>query len=151
MEAERLVEAFWNGVRASMTDRATELRERIERLEKRCARLGDEWLRRVCREDIRSYQRELRALEQAGGFDERASARLQPGAAQKPVDGLALFNDRQGDIADRGKYWFALRCPVCGKDSETVGGAVPPIVNCGDCLMERVEIVAMEVIGAEPT
>lgn len=44
------------------------------------------------------------------------------------------------------RYHFGLACPRCGKESETVqDNLMPPHVNCGDCLMERVEIVEMTV------
>lgn len=47
-------------------------------------------------------------------------------------------------------YRIYLICPKCQKESETVGFMVPPPnVNCGDCLIERVEVVKMKIIAAE--
>jgi hypothetical protein len=45
-------------------------------------------------------------------------------------------------------YTFELECPRCGKASLTVGNKQfpPPVVNCGDCLMNDVEIVEFKVI-----
>jgi hypothetical protein len=40
-----------------------ELRDKIQRAEMRLARTGDEWLKRVQREDINALYRELRKLE----------------------------------------------------------------------------------------
>ena len=39
-----------------------ELTEKIARLERQMARIGDEWLQRVARENIRSWQRKLQEL-----------------------------------------------------------------------------------------
>lgn len=42
---------------------------------------------------------------------------------------------------------FFLVCPECGKDSETISdGPARPVVNCGDCLMERLTIVEFDVV-----
>ena len=47
-------------------------------------------------------------------------------------------------------YRIHLWCPKCKKESETVGMMIPaPKVNCGDCLVERVEVVEMRVFAAE--
>jgi hypothetical protein len=48
-------------------------------------------------------------------------------------------------------YRFDLICPACNKQSETVGDkrVPPPGVYCGDCLMDRVEIVEMKVLRVE--
>lgn len=51
-------------------DRIDELQNKIVFLEMRCARLGDEWLKRVCREDIQALCRELKK--------ERAKTHLKP-------------------------------------------------------------------------
>lgn len=47
------------------------------------------------------------------------------------------------------RFRFALVCPECGKDSECVSDKrVPsPRVNCGSCLMARVEVVEMKVVN----
>jgi uncharacterized Zn finger protein len=49
------------------------------------------------------------------------------------------------------KYRFHLICPECGKDSETIAAyRIPqPRVNCGDCLMGRVEIVELKIVKVE--
>ncbi len=49
------------------------------------------------------------------------------------------------------KYKFFLICPRCNKESETVQEGLPanPRVQCGDCLMNDVEIVEMKVVAAE--
>jgi len=46
------------------------------------------------------------------------------------------------------RYHFDLICPRCGKQSETDGTkkVPPPIVNCGDCLMDDVQIIEMKVV-----
>ena len=50
-------------------------------------------------------------------------------------------------------WLFDLYCPRCGKVSEKVVRVEqysPPLhVNCGDCLMNDVEIVEMKVLAAE--
>lgn len=47
-------------------------------------------------------------------------------------------------------YRIEMSCPRCGKTYETIKPLIPPPhVNCGDCLMERVEIVALTVDYAE--
>ena len=45
------------------------------------------------------------------------------------------------------RYRFDLWCPRCNNKSEAVADHRIPIphVNCGDCLMEYVEIVEMKV------
>ena len=45
-------------------------------------------------------------------------------------------------------YTFELECPRCGRASMTVGTKriPPPVVNCGDCLMNDVEVVEFKVI-----
>lgn len=45
-------------------------------------------------------------------------------------------------------YRFFLVCPKCNKQSEAVAEIrIPsPDLNCGDCLMDRVEVVRMKVI-----
>ncbi len=45
-------------------------------------------------------------------------------------------------------YRFDLVCPGCGKQSETTADhRIPqPRVNCGDCLMDRVEVVEFKVV-----
>jgi ribosomal protein S27AE len=46
------------------------------------------------------------------------------------------------------RYRFDLVCPQCGKESEMVAGLEEPAprVNCGDCLMERVEMVELRIV-----
>lgn len=46
------------------------------------------------------------------------------------------------------RYHFDLVCPRCDKASTTVAAKriPPPHVNCGDCLMDRVEIIEMKVV-----
>ena len=47
-------------------------------------------------------------------------------------------------------YRIHLVCPRCNKESETIGMMIPaPDVKCGDCLIERVEVVRMKVYAAE--
>ena len=47
-------------------------------------------------------------------------------------------------------WTFELVCPRCGKESQSVSenNDPPPTVNCGDCLMEAVEIVEFEIVRA---
>lgn len=42
-------------------------------------------------------------------------------------------------------YRARLSCPRCGKVEETTIGSLfdRPHINCGDCLMRRVEVVEM--------
>ena len=49
------------------------------------------------------------------------------------------------------RYRFQLICPKCGKTSDTVQAdhSPAPTVKCGDCLMDRVEVVGMQVISIE--
>jgi len=46
-------------------------------------------------------------------------------------------------------YHFELICPRCNKTSSTrtTWRIPPPHVNCGDCLMNDVEIVEMKVVA----
>lgn len=48
-------------------------------------------------------------------------------------------------------YRFHLVCPSCGKtNSDQVRDNLePPTVSCGDCLMDRVEMVRMTVDRVE--
>ena len=48
-------------------------------------------------------------------------------------------------------YLIHLVCPKCGKTSELPGYMLPkpPKVHCGDCLMDRTEVVEMKVEAAE--
>lgn len=89
----------------------------------------------------------------AGMLQRRMNASLKPGQAQKGTDGLALFGDQQLDLADTKprRYRFYLSCPGCGAGSETECDQrePAPVVNCGDCLMDRTEIVAFKVVGVE--
>jgi transcription elongation factor Elf1 len=46
------------------------------------------------------------------------------------------------------RFRWKLECPRCGRDSETVTDTrTPPVVNCGDCLMDDVEVVEFKVVG----
>jgi hypothetical protein len=48
------------------------------------------------------------------------------------------------------KYRIHLWCPRCDKEAEAVAPLIPnPRIRCGDCLMERVEIVEMKIVAAE--
>jgi hypothetical protein len=48
------------------------------------------------------------------------------------------------------KYRIQLWCPRCDKESEAVAPLIPkPRIRCGDCLMDRVEIVEMKIVAAE--
>jgi hypothetical protein len=49
------------------------------------------------------------------------------------------------------KFHFILVCPNCSKVSEHVSDKrVPsPKVNCGECLMDRVEVVEFKVVKVE--
>jgi hypothetical protein len=51
------------------------------------------------------------------------------------------------------KYRFTLVCPRCNKTSEIIAGTRnhQPHVNCGDCLMNDVEIVEFKVLSVEKT
>jgi ribosomal protein S27AE len=46
------------------------------------------------------------------------------------------------------RYLFDLVCPYCGKGAVTTDDkrVPPPRVQCGDCLMERTEIVEMKAV-----
>jgi len=47
-------------------------------------------------------------------------------------------------------YRIDVVCPKCSKTSQIVGYMIPPPkVNCGDCLMERTEVVEMKIVAAE--
>ena len=48
-------------------------------------------------------------------------------------------------------YHFDLVCPECGKTSEHVADhrVPPPSLKCGDCLMDRIEVVEMKVVKVE--
>ena len=48
------------------------------------------------------------------------------------------------------QYRIQLFCPRCEKIAETVGYLIgPPRMQCGDCLMNHVEIIEMKVLNAE--
>jgi hypothetical protein len=36
-------------------------------------------------------------------------------------------------------------CPGCGKQTEHIADE-PPRINCGDCLMDRIEVVEFKVV-----
>jgi len=43
-------------------------------------------------------------------------------------------------------YVYDLHCPRCGKDSTGFSDTnKPPVFNCGDCLMDHVEVVELEI------
>ena len=47
-------------------------------------------------------------------------------------------------------YRYILMCPGCGKTSEAEGSKHnPPIVNCGDCLVDQVEISEMKIVRVD--
>jgi len=50
-------------------------------------------------------------------------------------------------------YTFDLVCPRCGKTSQTVTEhrEPPPVVNCGDCLMNHVEVVEFKIVSVTIT
>jgi transcription elongation factor Elf1 len=49
------------------------------------------------------------------------------------------------------QYRWQLTCPRCGRASETVTANMDmvPVVNCGDCLMDDVEVVEFKVVGVK--
>ncbi|SHG87965.1 hypothetical protein [Bradyrhizobium erythrophlei] len=49
------------------------------------------------------------------------------------------------------RYLFHVVCPSCNKLSDVVReDRVPdPAVSCGDCLMDKAEVVAMKVVKVE--
>lgn len=47
------------------------------------------------------------------------------------------------------KYLFLTKCPRCGKKGEAWHESRHPVINCGDCLMEATEIVALELTLVE--
>jgi transposase-like protein len=49
------------------------------------------------------------------------------------------------------KYRFYLECPRCSHEAEFVTDNYwqKPRFQCGDCLMDRVEIVEMKVVTSE--
>ena len=51
----------------------------------------------------------------------------------------------------RRSYHFDLVCPKCGKESDTVSDhrVPPPRVNCGDCLVNDLDVVEMKVTKVE--
>jgi hypothetical protein len=50
------------------------------------------------------------------------------------------------------KHYFRTKCPRCGKIDETCceGHADPPVLKCGECLFNDVEIVALKVTPLRP-
>jgi uncharacterized Zn finger protein len=48
-------------------------------------------------------------------------------------------------------YRFNLRCPRCGKVSDhvTENREPPPVLNCGDCLMDHTDIVEFVIVSVE--
>lgn len=47
------------------------------------------------------------------------------------------------------QYRFTWECPRCDKQSETIGDSAVRVVHCGDCLMERTEIISMRFMKAK--
>lgn len=45
---------------------------------------------------------------------------------------------------------FNFLCPRCNKQSEVTSDDYKPRVNCGDCLMNDVEIVEMTIVRIYP-
>lgn len=50
-------------------------------------------------------------------------------------------------------YTFDMKCPRCNKWSEMVtqNREPPPHVNCGDCLMDDVEVVELKIVKVTVT
>ena len=48
-------------------------------------------------------------------------------------------------------YRFWLVCPRCNKLSQTTAEhrVPPPRLNCGDCLMDHVQIVELKVVSVD--
>lgn len=46
---------------------------------------------------------------------------------------------------------FNLECPRCGKASSQIVGQYDeaPRVNCGDCLMDDIEVVEFKIVSVE--
>lgn len=44
---------------------------------------------------------------------------------------------------------YTLRCPGCNRVSQHVAEKAPE-VQCGDCLMDRTEVVTFRVVDAKP-
>lgn len=42
-----------------------------------------------------------------------------------------------------------FRCPGCGKVADHPNLSADAVVNCGDCLMERIEVVRLVPINPE--
>ena len=62
-----------------------------------------------------------------------------------------LFNSLHLKAGPR-PYHFELACPMCGKRTHTVVPRLfpPPKMSCGDCLMDRVEVVDLKIVWARP-
>ena len=46
-------------------------------------------------------------------------------------------------------FHFHLVCPGCGKKAESLTGkrVPPPNIKCGDCLMDKTEVVEFKVVS----
>jgi len=42
-------------------------------------------------------------------------------------------------------YLLDLECPRCGAISNTVVDKTAPVINCGECLLDGVEVVELKV------
>jgi ribosomal protein S27AE len=50
-------------------------------------------------------------------------------------------------------YRFELTCPTCGKRTSIVAEqAFPyPRLSCGECLMDRTEVVDLQIVRVKPS
>jgi hypothetical protein len=71
-----------------------------------------------------------------------------PESGREPEPEATFSADAESDLQPVG-YRFHLVCPICNKESETTSDKLVPTphVNCGDCLMERIEVVEMKVVA----
>ena len=74
------------------------------------------------------------------GANVRAVTHFFPscGQATKPRRSLQCV-----EVVEPKARQFDLECPVCGRQSEIACAEADPRVKCGDCLMDRVEVVEM--------
>lgn len=45
-------------------------------------------------------------------------------------------------------YQLKTECPKCGKTGEASHASAAPTINCGDCLMDRTDIVELLITEA---
>lgn len=98
---------------------------------------------RVFRIDPTSVQLQIR------GEKNYATQALTAEEARKLAN--ALLEGAAEVEATTSYFRFSLVCPSCNKSSSHIGrGRANPRINCGECLMNKTEVVELKVVDVKP-